>query len=431
MHIYFSAIGGSGISSLALIAHQAGFEVSGSDKRTSKTIDYLIEHGINDIHIGQSEAQIASVHQTSAIDWLVYSSAVTLENPNSEELEFCRQHGIKTSKRDEFLNFLLTQKNQKLIAVAGTHGKSTTTAMIIWLFKQLGVPVSYALPAKISFGENGYYDSRSEYFIYEADEFDRNFLSFRPYFSVISGVSWDHHEIFTTRNQYKQAFRQFLDQSETSALLESDAEYLNLKQDHELKIIDQDNIDKIKLFGLYNRRDALLAIEAVRQIAGRKFEELAEIINRFPGLERRMEEIIPNLYSDYAHTPEKIRAAMSVAREMAKTKNQLVYVIYEPLTNRRQHYIRDQYGDCFDGAEHIYWIPSYLAREDPKLPILEPNDLIAGLPNPNIASAAKMDQSLIEIINKHLSNGDMVIALNGGGGEGLDEWLRSNFRNQP
>jgi len=429
MHIYFSAIGGAGISSLALIAHQAGFEVSGSDKRNSKTIEYLKKHGIDDIYIGQSEAQIASVHQSSPIDWLVYSSAVILENPDSEELEFCKQHGIKSSKRDEFLNFLLTQKNQKLIAVAGTHGKSTTTAMIIWLFKQLGVSVSYALPAKISFGENGYYDPQSEYFIYEADEFDRNFLSFKPYFSVISGVSWDHHEIFTTRDQYKQAFNQFLDQSEVAALLASDAEYLGLQESHKIKIINQDNIDQIKLFGLYNRQDALLAIEAVKQTTNRGFQDLIAMINQFPGLERRMEQIIPNLYSDYAHTPEKIRAAMSVASEMAKTKNQLVYVIYEPLTNRRQHYIKDQYSDCFNGAKHIYWLPSYLAREDPKLPIIEPEDLIARLPNPNIASAAKMDQSLIEIINDHLSRGEMVIALNGGGGEGLDEWLRANFNN--
>ncbi|HUY53146.1 MAG TPA: Mur ligase domain-containing protein [Candidatus Dormibacteraeota bacterium] len=429
MHIYFSAIGGAGISSLALIAHQAGFEVSGSDKRNSKTIEYLKKHGIDDIYIGQSEAQIASVHQSSPIDWLVYSSAVILENPDSEELEFCKQHGIKSSKRDEFLNFLLTQKNQKLIAVAGTHGKSTTTAMIIWLFKQLGVSVSYALPAKISFGENGYYDPQSEYFIYEADEFDKNFLSFKPYFSVISGVSWDHHEIFTTRDQYKQAFNQFLDQSEVAALLASDAEYLGLQESHKIKIINQDNIDQIKLFGLYNRQDALLAIEAVKQTTNRGFQDLIAMINQFPGLERRMEQIIPNLYSDYAHTPEKIRAAMSVASEMAKTKNQLVYVIYEPLTNRRQHYIKDQYSDCFNGAKHIYWLPSYLAREDPKLPIIEPEDLIARLPNPNIASAAKMDQSLIEIINDHLSRGEMVIALNGGGGEGLDEWLRANFNN--
>ena len=111
MHVYFSAIGGVGIGPLASIAHQAGFEVSGSDKRNSKAIEYLKSQGINNIHIGQSAAQIAAVHASTPIDWLVYSSAVSLENPDSEELAFCSQHGIKTSKRDQFLNYLLTQKN--------------------------------------------------------------------------------------------------------------------------------------------------------------------------------------------------------------------------------------------------------------------------------------------------------------------------------
>ncbi|HEY5268139.1 MAG TPA: Mur ligase domain-containing protein [Candidatus Saccharimonadales bacterium] len=427
MHIYFSAIGGSGIGPLALIAHQAGFEVSGSDKQDSRAIEYLRKQGIDNIHIGQSEAQISKVNASTPIDWFVYSSAVILENPDSEELAFCEQHNIKTSKRDEFLNYLLTQKNLKLIAIAGTHGKSTTTAMLIWLFKQLNIPISYSLGAKISFGDSGYYDKNSQYFIYEADEFDRNFLSFKPYFSVISGVTWDHHEIFKTRDDYKHAFKQFLNQSETSLLLTEDAEYLGLDPNGKIKLADQSSVDKIKLLGKYNRLDALLAVEAVRAVTNLDFEEIIDEINKFPGLERRMEKIIPNLYSDYAHTPEKIRAAMNVATEMARITNQLIYVIYEPLTNRRQHYIKDQYSDCFDGAKHIYWIPSYLAREDPKLPIIEPKDLIAYLPDPTIASPAEMNQSLIKTIHKHLKDGAIVLALNGGGGSGLDEWLRSNF----
>jgi len=427
MHIYFSAIGGAGIGPLALIAHQAGFEVSGSDKQDSRAIEYLEKQGITNIHIGQSEAQIAKIHQQSPIDWLVYSSAVSLENPDSEELLFCRQNGIKSTKRDQFLNYLITERNLKLIAVAGTHGKSTTTAMIIWLFKQFAIPVSYSLGAKIGFGENGLYDNKSQYFVYEADEFDKNFLSFNPFLSVISGVSWDHHEIFKTRDEYKQAFNQFLDQSEKSIMFSEDLDYLNLETSQKISLVDEENIDKIKLLGRYNRRDALLAVGAIKQVTGLDSQEIIDQINKFPGLERRMEEIIPGLYSDYAHTPEKIKAAINVASEMAKIKNQSIYVIYEPLTNRRQHFIKDQYSDSFDGAKHVYWLPSYLAREDSNQSILEPGELIALLPDPSIASPADMNQSLIEIINKHLDQGAMVLALNGGGGGGLDEWLRSNF----
>jgi UDP-N-acetylmuramate--alanine ligase len=427
MHIYFSGIGGAGISSLALLAHQAGFEVSGSDKQNSRTIGYLEDHGIKNITIGQTKGQIKSIHEKKPIDWFVYSSAVALENRTSEEMKFCDQNSIKMSKRDEFLNYLITTKNLKLIAVAGTHGKSTTAAMLIWLFKALEIPVSYSSGAKISFGEIGDYDPKSEYFIYEADEFDHNFLSFKPYLSVISGVSWDHHEIYKTREDYKQAFIQFINQSQNSLVWKADDDYLNLSAKDGLRIVDPLEADKIQLFGKYNRQDGLIAVKAVELITALNEQQIITKIDAFPGLERRMEAIVPNLYSDYAHTPEKIKAAMSVASEMAKLKNQSIYVIYEPLTNQRQHYIKGQYGDCFDGAKHIFWIPSYLAREDPKLAILSPSELINSLDDPRIAEPAAMDQDLMNKIKELLAQGEMVVAMNGGGGNGLDEWLRSNF----
>src|SRR6185369_2895070 len=97
MHIYFSGIGGTAIGPLALIAKQAGFEVSGSDSQDSQYIDYLKKHGIGDIHIGQSRQQIAEIHDKKPIDWLVHSSAVTDDNA---ELQFAREQDIKLSKRD-------------------------------------------------------------------------------------------------------------------------------------------------------------------------------------------------------------------------------------------------------------------------------------------------------------------------------------------
>ena len=171
MHIYFSGIGGAGIGPLALIAKQAGLEVSGSDKQDSDYIKYLHSKGIDDIHIGQARETITKVHNNSPIDWLVYTSALPLENPGAPELKFCKEQGIKTSKRDEFINLILGEKKLKLIAIAGTHGKTTTTAMVVWLFKELGLPISYALPAKVSYGDMGQYTEGSEYFVYEADEY--------------------------------------------------------------------------------------------------------------------------------------------------------------------------------------------------------------------------------------------------------------------
>jgi UDP-N-acetylmuramate--alanine ligase len=431
MHIFFSGIGGTGIGPLALIAAQAGYEVSGSDKQESQYIEYLRSHGITNIHIGQTTAAIASLHDKHPIDWFVYSSALPKEDPHHPELEFVDANAIKHSNRDDLLNQILADQKLKLIAVAGTHGKTTTTAMVIWLFKELGLPLSYSVGAKISFGEMGQFTPGSEYFAYECDEFDRNFLAFEPSISLITGVTWDHHEIYPTREDYQQAFHDFIDQSEHTFLWQEDFDYLGLSTGDQLSVQDsaQDAIHDIRLAGLYNRLDAWLAVQAVQQISNAPLDKLIEIISRFPGSNRRMEQIAPNLYSDYAHTPEKIVGAMSVALEMAATHDKKVVVIYEPLTNRRMHYMAAQHLDVFAGASAIYWVRSYLAREDPAQAILTPAELIKNL-NPELESIAQpmeLDDRLKQAIQNHLDKGDMVVAMSGGGGDSLDEWLRGAF----
>lgn len=432
MHIFFSGIGGTSIGPLALIAKQAGYSVSGSDKQNSQYIEYLKKHGITDIHIGQTKEALAKAHDKNPIDWYVYSSAVEKENPNHPELQFVDEQDIKKSKRDELTNLILKEKSLKLIAIAGTHGKTTTTAMVVWLFKELGLPISYSAGAKISFGDMGQYEKGSEYFVYECDEFDRNFLAFEPSLSLITGVSWDHHEIFPTREDYQDAFKEFIEQSQQTFVWHEDYDYIGLGTsgaNYQILNSDDEEINDLTLAGKYNRLDGWLAIQGVREATNKPLTELVEIINRFPGSQRRMEEIIPGLYSDYAHTPEKVRGGMSVALEMAAKKNQKVVVVYEPLTNRRQHYMIDDYKDCFAGAEKVYWVPSYLAREDPQQRVIPPAEMISHLSDPSIAEPMERDEKLKEAIQKHLDAGDMVVGMAGGGGNSLDEWLRKEFKN--
>ena len=429
MHIYFSGIGGTAIGPLALIAKQAGFEVSGSDKQDSQYVQYLRKHGIENIHIGQGRENIQAVHEAKPIDWFVYTSALPLENPDAPELLYCTEMGIKTSKRDELLNLILQEKGLKLVAVAGTHGKTTTTAMAIWLLRQLGIPLSYSVGAKIPFGEMGQYEEGSEYFVYEADEFDRNFLAFEPHVSLITGVSWDHHEVFPTREDYQEAFREFIGQSQHTFAWQEDADYLGLAASDVVTVLDSSDrrIFNIRLLGLYNRLDAWLVAQAVHRITNEPLDKLLDHLADFPGLSRRMEQLATDLYTDYAHTPEKIRGAMSVATEMAADKGQKVIVVYEPLTNRRQHYMLNDYKDCFTGASKVYWVPSYLAREDPNQRIIPPEELISHLDDPSIAVPAEMDGKLHQAIQQHLNQGDLVIGMAGGGGGSLDEWLRKEF----
>lgn len=430
MHIYFSGIGGTGIGPLSLIAHQAGFAVSGSDKQQSSYITYLKEHGVTAVHIGQTYEQIAQVHAQHSIDWYVYSSAVTKEQGElPPELHFCQDHGIKATKRDEFLNFVLHEKHLKMLAIAGTHGKTTTTAMAVWLFRQLGLPESHSVAAKMSFAEMGQYDPQSEYFIYEADEYDQNFLAFHPHSTIITGIDWDHPDVFPTRESYVAAFTKFLGQSEHVVIWDTDVARLGVTLgDKYTEIHEADPAinQKLHLPGLVNRRDAWTVAHLVHRLTGKPLDELLRHLDRFPGVGRRFEQIAPGIISDYAHTPPKIRGALQMAHEVAGDN---VVVVYEGLHNTRQHFIKDELRTLFTGVKKLYIVPSYLAREDRSLALLGPADL-KQLMNPEIQAYTEpsaLDDTLDHRIREHVQAGDLVLCITAGGGNSLDEWLRQRF----
>jgi len=428
MHIYFSGIGGTGLASLALIAHEAGYDVSGSDARPSQYLEYLAKHGITNTHVGVDDEFIAKVHAEKPIDWFVYGSAQPIDFPDHPEFTFCKTHGIKMSKRDELINQIIKDKGLKLVAIAGTHGKTTTTAMTVWVFKQLGLPVSYSGGAKLSFGDVAEYNPASKHFIYEADEYDRNFLNFYPEISLVAGFDWDHPDIYPTRESYEAAFHQFFDQSKQVVLWQDDADKLNLKVEDKHRILNPSDpaISSIKLPGLVNRLDAWLVIQGLASELEKTEAELIEIINQFPGVSRRFEKIAENLYSDSAHTPPKIKGALQLAHEVAGDN---VIVIYEGLHNLRQHFIKEELRNLFDSTKELYIVPSYLAREDPNLPTLSPADLVNLLSNSTKtkARAAELGSELKSVIQKHTAAGDLVLCLTAGGAGSLDEWLRQEF----
>lgn len=404
-----------------MIAQQAGYTVSGSDKQDSQYIQYLRSRGIENIHIGQSNEQITQTHSHNPIDWYVYSSAVAIENPDAPELLFCQENNIKTSKRDELLKQIIADKKLKLIAIAGTHGKTTTTAMIIWLFKQLDIPVSYSVGAKISFGEMGQYLEGSEYFVYEADEFDRNFLQFYPFFTIISGIAYDHPDIYPTETDYNKAFNDFVCQSQNIVAHPNDLEKIGLTAEPSeyLEILSE-----LTLRGQVNRENARLAIETIAKLTKESVADLIASMNRFPGISRRFEEIIPNVYSDYAHTPEKILGALQMAHEVAGNN---VVVVYEGLHNTRQHFIKNELANLFDSVKKLYIVPSYRAREDEKLEDLTPEKLVGLVSQPEKAEPMTLNNRLKVAIQSHTNAGDLVLCLSAGGGGSLDEWLRIQF----
>ncbi len=430
MHIFFSGIGGTGIGPLALIAKQAGFDVSGSDKQDSTYVRYLRDQGITDIHIGQSGQAIAEVHASKPIEWYVYSAAVAIEQPDAPEFAFCRSHGIRLSLRDELINLILKQKQLKLIAVAGTHGKTTTTAMLVWLFKQFNIPVSYSIGGKIPFGDMGQYQPGSQYFVYEADEFARNFLAFHPALSVITGVDWDHPDIYPTRESYTAAFKEFLGMTERTIIWQPDATLLQVLPDRRRLVLNKDEpaIHRyITLPGQVNRENAWEAAQAITFQLGLSIDRAIGSVNSFPGVSRRFEQIIRNLYTDYAHTPAKIRGALQIAGEVG---GQNIVVVYEGLHNLRQHFIKDDLKHLFDGVKKLYIVPTYLARENPDQEVLTPGKLRLLLSPKAEAKCtpSELDAQLKKSIEGHLDAGDLVLCLTAGGGGSLDEWLRLEFK---
>lgn len=419
MHIYFSGVGGVAIGPLARIAHSMGYEVTGSNDVSTRLTDQISDEGIS-VTIGQSKENIQKTHQIKPIDWFVYTSALPNDHP---ELEFVRENAIKSSKRDEFINEILKDSNQKLIAIAGTHGKTSTTAMMAWIFIKLGLPVSYSIGTSVPFGPNGVWNERSKFFIYEADEYDRNFLNFEPYLSILVSVDYDHPDTYPSIADYKLAFKEFAEKSQIVSTWESVAKYINYEpKNSDVTIDNPDNKleTPIKLFGEHNRQNAHLVIQSFEKLGlNQNINDVLNAVNEFPGTERRMEKLSDNIYTDYAHHPVEIMATLKGAKEIS----QKVVAVYQPHQNIRQHEIKEEYKNCFEQAEKIFWLPTYLSREN-DLPIIQPQEFIDKLSNKSSASPAELNENLAKQLIELRNNGYLIVCMSAGD---LDDWARNNL----
>ena len=157
------------------MAKNAGMKVFGSDLLSGAVTNELVQNGVK-ICLGEQDGEfLKACVKNEGVDWFVYTSALPEDHP---ELLMAKKLKLKISKRDELISYLVKKMKLKMVAVAGTHGKTTTTAMIIWACQKLGIPVSYLVGTTLPFAPAGRYDKKSEFFIYEADEYDRNFLAF-------------------------------------------------------------------------------------------------------------------------------------------------------------------------------------------------------------------------------------------------------------
>lgn len=446
MNIYISGITGTGLGPLALMAKRAGLNVWGTDLAKGAIYDELVEAGI-EMKIGPQDGEFLKEKLAEGVDWFVYTSALKEDHA---ELVMARAKGVKCTKRDDFTEFLVEKLRLKMVAVAGTHGKTTTTAMIVWGALKLGIPVSYIVGTTLGFAPSGAYQEKDKYFVYEADEYDRNFLRYHPWLAVIPAVSYDHPDIYPTQEDYNAAFMQFRAQSRK--VIEHKEGLANEFAEGSLftdrlaggstgGFLPSD----FDLAGEARRIDAALAAEAVLEMMveqgmvnrdedeGRDDDsglrqarrKIVQILDEFPGVGRRFERIGLNVYSDYAHHPEEIAATLNVAQDERKRLGKRgVVVVYQPHQNTRQHKVKDGYRDAFVGADKVFWLPTYLTREDESLRVLTPEDFIATLENREAAEAAELNDALEKELRKLIEEGYIVLLMTAGPADG---WMREKF----
>lgn len=405
MKVYFSGISGTGIGPLAEFAQDAGFEVFGSDLQRGAISSELESRNIEVSYGPQDGTFFQKKLNEGGIDWFVYTSALPKDHT---ELTLAQNLGIKCTKRDEFIAEIIRQKNLKMLAVAGTHGKTTTTSILIWTMLQLNIPVSYLVGSTLGWAKSGIFDEKSEYFVYEADEYDKNFLAYHPYISAITTVDYDHPDIYPTREDYNAAFEKFESQSEN--------------------VVKNTTIDsRITLVGELRRQDASVALEVLKQITGLGDDIIIHEINRFPGVGRRFEKIADGAYSDYGHHPEEIKATVRMALELKERENyEGLAVIYQPHQNTRQHKVKELYKDAFVGIDKLFWLPTYLTREDPNLPIISPREFFGYIDNPTVATEAEANDALAATVHELIEKKWLVVLITAGP---ADTWFRNIFKN--
>lgn len=415
MNIYFSGIGGVGIGPLSQIARDAGHVVVGSDIERGLKTEELENNGIQ-IHYGQDGSFLRSMHQQTALDWFVHTAALPADHP---ELLAAKELGIRTGKRDEFLAYFIAEHGLKLIAISGTHGKTTTTGMTVWALKQLGVPVSYSVGSTLSFGPSGAYDPASEYFVYECDEYDKNLLHFSPHLSLLTSIDYDHPDTYPTEEEYKATFRQYIGQSQHTIAWQHDLDYIQQPANNDIWALSYDQTLDISVTGEHNRRNATLVYKALEYLAIGGADR-KEALSTFPGTDRRFEKLADGLYSDYGHHPEEIAATLQLARELSDN----VVLVYQPHQNWRQHFIRDQYTTQFERASRVFWLPTYLTRENAEQPVLTPQELTANVTNKDAVEYAELNHALWNEIQRALESGALVLTMGAGT---IDGWVREQL----
>jgi UDP-N-acetylmuramate--alanine ligase len=389
--LFLIGIGGIGMSALAVILKERGFQVAGSDRAESSTTINLKTIGI-EVAIGHSENNI-----TKEIDAIVYTNAIAEDNP---EFLKAKSLGIALYERARMLDILASPKFS--IGVSGTHGKTTTTSMVAKIFLRAGFEPSLAIGGQISEINGSGYEGKGKYFIYEACEAYESFLKLHPNIAVITNIDADHLDYYGNIGNIKKAFSRYISENiPPHGMLVYNLDDNNLRKvakklkDKRMVSIGirHKNADftagKIKLEafhstftvknmgkvigefyvnipGLHNVYNALLAI-ATASINGISVEIISRTLSNFKNADRRFElkyrEDNLMVIDDYAHHPSEIDATLDAAKNLClKTHAQLI-AIFQPHLYSRTEFLYKDFARSLSKADRIILTDIYAARE--------------------------------------------------------------------
>ncbi len=348
MKIHLIGIGGIGVSALAQYYLSKGHEVSGSDLVASEITDFVKKMGV-EIFIGNFAKNIKK-----DFDLVVHSPAV---KENNKELRQARKFKIKTQSYPEALGDLTTE--YYTIAVAGAHGKSTTTAMIALVLMEAGLDPTVIVGTKLKeFGGSNFRAGKSKLLVIEACEYDSSFLYYSPQIAVITNIDKEHLDFFKTFASVKKAFEKFILKLPIEGFLIRNADDINAPviteqkfqiKDYSLKQPEAKKIKSIlRVPGSHNVSNALAALEVARILAIPD-KDIFSALSKFNGTWRRFEILKENkkytLISDYAHHPNEILAVLTAAREKYKKKN--IWCVFQPHQHQRTYYLFNDFVKTF------------------------------------------------------------------------------------
>ncbi len=434
---HFVGIGGAGMSAIARILAENGLEVQGSDLKESRFTRQLSELGVK-VFIGHKPGNITGA------EVIVFSTAIPADN---NELVRAREIGLPVLSRAEVLSFLTSEK--KTVAIAGTHGKTTTTSMVAQLFESAGLDPTYIVGGELNEAGTNARSGKGDFLVVEADESDGTFLKISTFISVVTNIEDDHLDYFGNYDSIKSKFAEFIkmtsakgvvivfgDHPETREVAEKSGRECIFYGLGENNLVRADNIKldglnssyelvfkgknlgviDLKVPGLHNLQNSLAAA-AVGLFLDIEFEKIKKSLNSFSGVKRRFEFKGKangiTVVDDYAHHPSEVEATLKAA--VLQNFNRIVCV-FQPHRFSRTSFLFREFARSLDLVDFLVLTDVYPAGEKP-LPGVTGKLILDALleekPNSQVAYTPSLIQAR-QLLCEQTKPGDLVLTLGAG-----------------